>query len=88
MTFDLASAHLVLAAAPSSTSLATNIRNWVAPLVLLAIGFFVLKFLVQQRFMELVTFVGIGAVVMAIFYYPTLIKDLGEVVKGFFGATA
>lgn len=67
---------VVLAA--GSDGLVTSIRNFVGPIVLLACGLAALTFLFQRQMMQMVIFIIIGIVVLAVFYAPEFLKSLGE----------
>lgn len=67
-----------LVLANSSSGLASQIRNFVGPLALIACSIFALVFLVQRQFMQMLIFVVIAVVVFAIFYAPEMIANLGR----------
>lgn len=64
--------------ATTSKGLANQIRNFVAPLLLIACGIFAVTFLVQRQFMQMIIFVVIAILVFAIFYVPEMIGNLGK----------
>lgn len=67
-----------LTLANSAGGLADQIREFIAPLALVACSIFALVFLVQRQFMQMLIFVVIAIVVFAIFYAPEMISSLGK----------
>lgn len=59
-------------------SLAGQIRDFIAPLALVACGIFALVFLVQRQFMQMLIFIIIAVVVFAIFFVPQMLANLGQ----------
>lgn len=64
--------------ATTSKGLADQIRDFVAPLLLIACGLFAVTFLVQRQFMSMIIFIVIAILVFAIFYVPEMIGNLGR----------
>jgi hypothetical protein len=60
------------------TTIATTIRTWIGPLVLLAVSLAALRFLPKKQFMELAQFSLIALVVFIIFYFPEVFKNIAS----------
>lgn len=74
----LAVNEFVLAASSGADTLTTQIRNFIAPFLLLAISIAAITFLFQREFMKFCMFLVIGLVVSAVFFAPEMISKLGE----------
>lgn len=61
-----------------SSGLVNSIRNFVGPIVLLVCGIAALNFLYQRQIMQMVIFLIIAVVVLAVFYTPDFIQSLGS----------
>lgn len=61
-----------------SSGLVNSIRNFVGPIVLLVCGIAALTFLFQRQIMQMVIFLIIAVVVLAVFYAPDFIRSLGS----------
>lgn len=69
--------HFFVLGAGSDT-LATSIRTFIAPIVLLACSISALTFLFKREFMQMIIFAVAAIVVFAIFYVPSLLSELGR----------
>jgi hypothetical protein len=68
----------------SGKNLASKLKDWFAPLLLLAISFGVVVFIWQRQLNRLAMFCGIAMIVCGIFFFPDLLKDGAETVKNMF----
>lgn len=68
--------HLVLAA--GGDSLATGIRNFIGPLLMLTMGIVSMTFLFKRQMTEFFIFLIIAIVVALLFYAPDIIKNLAK----------
>jgi type IV secretory pathway VirB2 component (pilin) len=68
--------------AAGSEELATAIRNFVGPILLVVIGIIAIPFLVRREMTQFIMFVVIAIAVFALFYAPDIIKNLAEGVAG------
>lgn len=64
-----------------SSSIVTNIRDFIGPLALGAFGILALVFLVRRQITQMVMFIAIGAVVFLLLYSPEIVPAIGETVK-------
>jgi len=81
MTAFIDTANMVLAAAPTTgEGLATTIRNFIAPLFLLAISIFALTFLAKRQMTEFAQFAAIGVGVAVFFYVPGIVEGLARLI--------
>lgn len=71
--------ELVLA---NTETLATAIRNFVGPILMVVVGIIAITFLVRREMTQFITFLIIAVVVFAIFYAPSIIKNLAQGVAG------
>lgn len=71
----------VITAAPNGEKLADTIRNFVAPIFLLAIGLVSLTFLVQRQVTQFLQFFAIAVGVGVFFYFPGFIEGLAKVLS-------
>lgn len=62
----------------SSTNLTNMLRNFIGPIVLLALGIISLTFLVQRQMTQFIIFLVLAVVVLSIFYVPEWISNLGK----------
>lgn len=67
---------LILAA--SGDSLATGIRNFVGPILMLVIGIVAITFLFRREMTQFLIFIVIAVVVAILFYAPDVIANLGR----------
>lgn len=75
----LASAYdFAINVAVSSEGFVNMLRNFVGPLVLFALGIIALTFLVQRQTTQFIIFLVLAIVVLAIFYVPEWIGNLGQ----------
>lgn len=85
----IAALHLVVGhlplAASSGDTLATTLRNWIAPLFLLAIGFAAMSFLFQRQVTKFLEFAALAVGVALFFYYPGVIQKVAAVFSKAFG---
>lgn len=58
--------------------LVNNLRDFVAPVVLVITSLIAITFLVRRQTMQFVTFLALGVGIFAIFYAPELIGNLGK----------
>lgn len=68
--------HLVLAA--GGDSLATGIRNFIGPLLMLTMGIVAMTFLFRREMTQFMIFLIIAIVVSIIFYAPGIISNLAK----------
>lgn len=61
-----------------STSLANSIRNFVGPILMVAVGIIAITFLVRREMTQFILFLVIAVAVFAIFYAPDIIKSLAQ----------
>lgn len=71
----------VISAAPNGEKLANTIRDFVAPIFLLAIGLVALTFLVQRQVTQFLQFFAIAVGVGVFFYFPGFIEGLAKVLS-------
>lgn len=76
-----AAATDVLYAAPNGEKLANTIRDFVAPIFLLAIGLVALTFLVQRQMTSFLQFFAIAVGVGVFFYFPGFIEGLAKMLS-------
>lgn len=74
----LAYADFVAAAPTTGAGLANAIRNFIAPLVLLAISIAALSFLFQRQVMQFIQFAAIAVGVAVFFYVPGIVEGLAR----------
>lgn len=71
----------VLPAAPTTgQGLADAIRNFVAPLFLLAISFAAMSFLFKRQITEFLQFAALGVGVAVFFYVPGIVEGIARLV--------
>lgn len=64
--------------ASGTQGLVDNLRDFVAPIILVVTSIIAVTFLVRRQVMQFVTFLAIAVGVFAIFYAPELIGNLGQ----------
>lgn len=64
--------------AASGDSLATGIRNFVGPILMLVIGIVAITFLFRREMTQFMIFIVIAIVVAILFYAPDVIANLGQ----------
>lgn len=74
----LTSDFTAIIAASGADTLTTQIRNFIAPFLLLAISIASITFLFQREFMKFLMFLVIGLAVAAVFYAPQIITSIGQ----------
>lgn len=75
----LAFVDAVVTAAPStSAGLATAIRNFIAPLFLLAISIAAMSFLFKRQITEFLQFAAMGIGVAVFFYVPGIVEGIAR----------
>lgn len=62
----------------SSNNIVKIIRNFVGPIVLLIVSLLAITFLFRREMTQFIIFIVIGVVVLAIFYVPDFIANLGK----------
>ena len=67
--------------AASGNSIATGIRNFIGPILMLIMGCVSIVFLFQRQMTQFVIFLVIAVVVAIIFYAPGIITNLGKSVN-------
>jgi hypothetical protein len=67
-----------VAAANPSQGLVDAIKAYLGPIVLLVIGIFALKFLLNSQIMAFVMFIITAIFVALIFYYPGIIESIAS----------
>lgn len=82
----LALADFVAAAPTTGAGLATAIRNFIAPLFLLAISIAAMTFLFQRQVTQFLQFVALGIGVAVFFYVPGVVEGLARLIAGAVGA--
>ena len=75
---------LYMVLANQGTTLANTIRDWVAPLFLLAIGFAAMSFLFQRQVTKFLEFAAIAVGVGVFFYVPGVVEKVATVVAAAF----
>lgn len=65
-------------AASGADTLTTQIRNFIAPFLLLAISIAAITFLFKREMLQFLMFLVIGLAVAAVFYSPQLITSIGQ----------
>lgn len=74
--FSLVGTDLVLAA--TGDSLASGIRDFVGPILMLVIGIVAITFLFRREMTQFMIFIVIAVVVAILFYAPDVIANLGK----------
>jgi phosphate/sulfate permease len=64
--------------AAGGDSLATGIRNFIGPLLMLTMGIVAMTFLFRREMTQFMIFIIIAIVVAIIFYAPDIIKNLAK----------
>lgn len=64
--------------AVSSQGFVSTLRNFLGPIVLFFLGVVALTFLVRREMTQFLIFLVLGVVVLAIFYVPEWIGNLGQ----------
>jgi ABC-type multidrug transport system fused ATPase/permease subunit len=67
--------------AAGGDSLATGIRNFIGPLLMLTMGIVSMTFLFRREMTQFMIFLIIAIVVAIIFYAPDIIKNLAQSVN-------
>lgn len=67
--------------AAGGDSLATGIRNFVGPLLMLTMGLVAMTFLFKREMTQFMIFLVIAILVAIIFYAPDIIKNLAQSVN-------
>ena len=62
----------------SSNNIVKIIRNFIGPIVLLIVSLLAITFLFRREMTQFIIFIVIGVVVLAIFYVPEFIANLGK----------
>lgn len=78
MLLDILSNVNSLVLAASGDSLATGIRNFVGPILMLVIGIVAITFLFRREMTQFMIFIVIAVVVAILFYAPDVIANLGR----------
>lgn len=76
---------IVLAAPASGQKLADTLRNWIAPLFLLAISVAAMTFLFKRQVTEFLQFAALGVGVAVFFYVPGVVEGLARFIAGALG---
>lgn len=71
---------MVPAAPTTGQGLADAIRNFIAPLFLLAISLVALKYLLARQVSEFLQFAAIGVGVAVFFYVPGIVEGLARLI--------
>jgi hypothetical protein len=85
----LSAADLAVVAQTAPTTgagLADAIRNFVAPLFLLAISFAAMSFLFRRQITEFLQFAALGVGVAVFFYVPGIVEGLARVIAKALGS--
>lgn len=80
---------MVVAANTAPTTgegLANTIRNFIAPLFLLALSIAALTFLWRRQFTEFLQFAALGVGIALLFYWPGVVESLARLLAGALGA--
>lgn len=78
--------HTLLAAAPTTgAGLADAIRNFIAPLFLLAISIAAISFVFRRQITEFLQFAALGVGVAVFFYVPGIVEGLARLVASAVG---
>lgn len=64
--------------AAGTDALATSIRNFVGPILMIVVGIIALTFLVRREMTQFLMFLVITIAVFAIFYAPGILKSLAK----------
>jgi type IV secretory pathway VirB2 component (pilin) len=64
--------------AATSEQLATSIRNFVGPILLVVIGIIAIPFLVRREMTQFIIFVVIAVAVFILFYAPGIVEGLAK----------
>lgn len=67
--------------AAGGDSLATGIRNFIGPLLMLTMGLVAMTFLFKREMTQFMIFLVIAILVAIIFYAPDIIKNLAQSVN-------
>lgn len=78
MLLDILSNVNSLVLAATGDSLATGIRNFVGPILMLVIGIVAITFLFRREMTQFMIFIVIAVVVAILFYAPDVIANLGK----------
>lgn len=78
MLLDILSNVNSLVLAASGDSLATGIRNFIGPILMLVIGIVAITFLFRREMTQFMIFIVIAIVVAILFYAPDVIANLGQ----------
>lgn len=70
--------YYTVAAAASTDTLATGIRNFVGPIVLLIISLVAITFLFRREMTQFFIFIVIAIAVALLFYAPGIIRNLAQ----------
>lgn len=68
----------IVIAEVSSNNIVKIIRNFIGPIVLLIVSLLAITFLFRREMTQFIIFIVIGVVVLAIFYVPDFIANLGK----------
>ena len=71
----------------SGANIATNLRNFIAPLVLLVIGVVALSYLFKKQLTQFFQFLALAVLVGVLFYTPNVIEKIATWVSSLFGGT-
>lgn len=74
-----------LLAQTSGDTIATTIRNFIAPLVLLAVGIAALSFLFRRQMTEFLQFACLAVGVAVFFYVPGVVEKVATTIAAAFG---
>lgn len=71
--------HGLFIAVASGNKLATQIRDFIAPLFLLAVGIAALSFLFRRQITEFLQFCALAVGISLFFYFPGVLEGLAKV---------
>lgn len=84
MTFAVADHLTTVLAQTSGDTIATAIRNFIAPLVLLAVGIAALSFLFKRQMTEFLQFIALAIGVAIFFYVPGVVEKIATTIANVF----
>ncbi len=70
-----------------TTTLLTNLRNFIAPIVFIVIAGVAISFLIRRQVSQFVQFIAIAIGVMVLFYSPEIIGAAAKLFSGWLGGT-
>lgn len=71
----------LIVAAASGEKLATTIRDFIAPLFLLAVGIAALSFLFQRQVTQFLQFIALAVGIAVFFYFPGVLEGLAKILS-------